>query len=135
LKSTPHRFWRLSLRLTETRAGAYENRDLRRSVLPLVLARQIREGWLGREDPAGLSDGRRGYGPEGYGDSGFDAENEAGSMNRRVVAGGPIPGGLRSVGRHPAVGSIGLSRCSPLLAYLECAARRFRAGREGCRDE
>ena len=30
-----------------------------RSVLS-YFARQIREGWIGREDPAGLSDGKRG---------------------------------------------------------------------------
>ena len=41
--------WRLSLRPTE-------RRDRRRSVLPLVSARQIREGWIKQEDLAGLSD-------------------------------------------------------------------------------
>jgi len=36
-----------------------EKRDRRRSVLPLVSAREIREGWIGQEGPSGLSDGRR----------------------------------------------------------------------------
>jgi len=39
--------------------GVSENRDRRRSIHPLVSARQIREGWTGREDPAGLYDGKR----------------------------------------------------------------------------
>lgn len=36
--------------------GLAEKRDRRRSVLPLVSARQIREGWIKQEDLAGLSD-------------------------------------------------------------------------------
>lgn len=54
---SPADLWRLSLRLTEMRALVAEMRDRRRSVLPLVFARPIREGWIGREDPAGLYDG------------------------------------------------------------------------------
>jgi hypothetical protein len=37
-----------------------ENRDRGRSVHPLVSARQIREGWIGRKDLAGLSDEKLG---------------------------------------------------------------------------
>jgi len=39
--------------------GVFEKRDRRRSVRPPVSSRQIREGWIGREALAGLSDERR----------------------------------------------------------------------------
>jgi hypothetical protein len=49
--------WRPSDRPTETR-GVFEKRDRRRSVHPLIFARLIREGWIGRED-LGLSGEKR----------------------------------------------------------------------------
>jgi hypothetical protein len=65
-----------------------EKRDRRRSVLPLVFARQIREGWTGREDPAGLSDEKR-------------------DRVRRIAGFRDLKQKMR---RQPAVGSIGPGR-------------------------
>jgi hypothetical protein len=46
---SPTDLWRLPLRLTGDARGMAEKRDRRRSSHPHVLARQIREGWIGQE--------------------------------------------------------------------------------------
>ena len=52
----PTGLWQLSDFLTEKRKEIDEKYDYRYSVLPLVFARLIREGWIKQEDLAGLSD-------------------------------------------------------------------------------
>jgi hypothetical protein len=52
----PPGLWRLSDFLTEKRKEIDEKYDYRYSVLPLVFARLIKEGWVKQEDLAGLSD-------------------------------------------------------------------------------
>lgn len=52
----PAGLWRLSDYLAEKRKEMDEKYDYRYSVLPLVFARLIREGWIKHEDLSGLSD-------------------------------------------------------------------------------
>ena len=52
----PHGLWRLLEYLTKKREEIDEKYDYRYSVLSLVFARLIHEGWLMQEDLAGLSD-------------------------------------------------------------------------------
>ncbi len=52
----PTGLWQLSEYLTDKREEVDKKYDYRYSVLPLVFARLIREGWIKQEDLAGLSD-------------------------------------------------------------------------------
>ena len=52
----PPSLWHLLEYLTKKREELDKKYDYRYSVLPLVFARLIQEGWLTKEDLAGLSD-------------------------------------------------------------------------------
>jgi hypothetical protein len=57
--NTPAALWEIHDYLTEKRKETDEKYDYRYSVLLLVFARLVREGWIQPEEIAGLSDDKR----------------------------------------------------------------------------